>query len=110
MGWIPGGTFLMGLNDHYPEEAAAHSVTIDGFWLEDGHPHVTNAEFGRIVKATGYVTVAERELNPDGYPDAEVEMLVPGSVIVQPPRNRERVDLRCPTWWTYGARRKLATS
>ena len=41
MVWIPGGTFLMGSNDHYPEEAPAHKVTVDGFWM-DRHT-VTNA-------------------------------------------------------------------
>ena len=43
MAWIPGGTFLMGSDHHYPEEAPAHEVTVDGFWI-DRHP-VTNAQF-----------------------------------------------------------------
>ena len=43
MVWIPGGTFLMGSDDHYPEEAPAHEVTVDGFWM-DRHT-VTNEEF-----------------------------------------------------------------
>jgi formylglycine-generating enzyme required for sulfatase activity len=43
MVWIPGGAFLMGSDHHYPEEAPAHQVTVDGFWI-DRHP-VTNAEF-----------------------------------------------------------------
>ncbi len=46
---IPGGTFLMGSDDHYPEEAPAHKVTVDGFWI-DRHP-VTNAEFARFVRS-----------------------------------------------------------
>ena len=31
---IPGGTFRMGSTDHYPEEAPAHRVTLDGFWID----------------------------------------------------------------------------
>ena len=48
MVWIPGGTFRMGSDDHYPEEAPTHKVTVDGFWM-DLHT-VTNAEFARFVK------------------------------------------------------------
>ena len=58
MVWIPGGTFLMGSDDHYPEEAPAHAVTVSGFWI-DGYT-VADAAFRRFVKSTGYVTVAER--------------------------------------------------
>ena len=31
--WIPGGTFLMGSDKHYPEEAPAHKVFVGGFWM-----------------------------------------------------------------------------
>ena len=30
MVWIPGGTFRMGSDKHYAEEAPVHSVTVDG--------------------------------------------------------------------------------
>ena len=33
MVWIPGGTFIMGSDKHYPEEAPAHEVTVEGFWI-----------------------------------------------------------------------------
>jgi len=98
MVWIPGGTFLMGSNDHYPEEAPAHNVTVDGYWM-DTHP-VTNTQFQRFVKETGYVTLAERV--PDGadYPGAKPELLVPASVTFQKPPYR--VDLRDHyNWWSY---------
>ncbi|MBO0779435.1 MAG: SUMF1/EgtB/PvdO family nonheme iron enzyme, partial [Ktedonobacteraceae bacterium] len=58
MVWVPGGTFLMGSNKHYPEEAPVHSVTVDGFWM-DRYP-ITNAQFRAFVEATGYITFAER--------------------------------------------------
>ena len=58
MVWIPGGTFLMGSDHHYPEEAPAHHATAPGFWM-DAH-QVTNAEFRAFGDATGYITIAEQ--------------------------------------------------
>ena len=52
MVWIPGGTFLMGSDRHYPEEAPAHRVSVDGFWM-DAHT-VTNAEFRQFVERRGF--------------------------------------------------------
>jgi formylglycine-generating enzyme required for sulfatase activity len=98
MAWIPGGTFLMGSNDHYPEEAPAHHVTVEAFWM-DKHA-VTNQQFSRFVEATGYQTVAEGPLNPADYPGAKPEMLVPGSIVFKKPPYR--VDLRNHfNWWAY---------
>jgi formylglycine-generating enzyme required for sulfatase activity len=51
---IPGGTFRMGSDRHYPEEAPSHRVTVDPFWI-DAMP-VTNAQFRAFVQATGYVS------------------------------------------------------
>ena len=48
MMFIPGGTFRMGSDRHYPEEAPAHRVTVDGFWI-DRHP-VTNRQFKEFVQ------------------------------------------------------------
>ena len=66
---IPGGTFSMGSNGFYPEERPVRRQTVEDFWI-DRHP-VTNAEFGRFVDRTGYVTVAERPPDPIVYPDAD---------------------------------------
>ena len=66
MAWVPGGTFAMGSEQHYPEEAPVREVTTDGFWLDE-HP-VTNLEFTRFVKATGHETFAERAPDPADYP------------------------------------------
>ena len=94
---IPGGEFLMGSNDYYPEESPVHLVTVDAFWM-DTHP-VTVAEFAGFVDATGYVTVAEREPDPALYPDADPELLVPGSLVFQPTPGP--VDLRdYRNWWS----------
>jgi formylglycine-generating enzyme required for sulfatase activity len=98
MAWIPGGSFLMGSNDFYPEERPAHRVAVDGFWMDD-HP-VTNAEFRRFVKATGYRTVAERAPVPGDYPDADPTLLVPGSLVFrQPSQPVGPRDYRA--WWAY---------
>ena len=98
MVWVPGGTFMMGSNDHYPEEAPAHQVTVDGFWMDQFT--VTNAQFSRFVEDTNYVTSAERPPNPRDYPGAKREMLVPASVVFRRPGYK--VDLRdAYQWWTY---------
>ena len=73
---IEGGEFQMGSEAFYPEERPVRRVEVDGFWI-DQHP-VSAAEFRRFVRETGYVTVAERPLDPDDYPDADPELLVPG--------------------------------
>jgi len=97
---LPGGTFTMGSNDHYPEEAPAHRVSVGPFRI-DRHA-VTNAQFARFVEATGYVTLAERPADPADYPGAKPEMLVPSSVMFR--KAAQRVDLRNPfNWWTYVA-------
>ncbi|HYP71105.1 MAG TPA: SUMF1/EgtB/PvdO family nonheme iron enzyme, partial [Variovorax sp.] len=89
----------MGSNDHYPEEAPAHRVRVNGFWM-DQHT-VTNAEFRRFVEATGHVTLAERPARAEDYPGAIAEMLVPASVMFE--KQPGPVDLRGRSWWTYVA-------
>jgi formylglycine-generating enzyme required for sulfatase activity len=98
MVWIPGGTFAMGDDRFYPEERPVRQVSVDGFWM-DTHP-VTAAEFRRFVRETGYVTVAERPLDGADYPDADPELLVPGSLVFR--KTAGPVDLRNVTqWWEY---------
>ena len=98
MAWIPGGTFAMGSDRHYPEEAPVRQVAVDGFWIDE-HP-VTNLEFMRFVKDTGQVTFAERTPDAAQYPGAEPEMVVAGSVIFQ--RTTGPVDLSNHfNWWIW---------
>ena len=73
MVWIPGGTFRMGSDQHYPEEAPVHRVTVDGFWID--RTPVTNRQFKEFVKATGHVTFAEIAPDPKDYPGALPHML-----------------------------------
>jgi formylglycine-generating enzyme required for sulfatase activity len=95
---IPGGTFLMGAADFYPEERPVHQVIVDRFWM-DAHP-VTVAEFRRFVKATGYVTVAERALDPADYPDADPAALVPGALVFRMTPGPVGLD-DWRQWWSY---------
>lgn len=98
MVWIPGGTFVMGSDDHYPEEAPAHPCTVEGFWI-DREP-VTNAQFQKFVAATGHRTQAECPADPADYPGASPERLQPASIVFIAP------DLPVPLedpyrWWHY---------
>src|SRR5215213_11702992 len=115
MVWIPGGSFRMGSDRHYPEEAPAHHVSVDGFWID--RAPVTNREFLGFVKTTGYVTFAEIPPDPAEYPGALPHMLRAGSLVFTPPRHP--VDLRdWSQWWNfrfganwrrpYGARSSIA--
>ena len=97
---VPGGEFPMGSDRFYPEEAPVRRVHVDGFWIDE-HP-VTVAEFRRFVKDTGHVTVAERAARRrPTTPDADPELLVPGSLVFQQaaPARSTCGDFR--NWWAY---------
>ncbi len=96
--FIPGGVFRMGSERHYPEEAPAHRVTVDDFWI-DRIP-VTNDQFRDFVNATGHVTTAETIPDIKDYPGALPHMLYAGSLVFVPPM--PPVDLRrWSQWWTF---------
>jgi formylglycine-generating enzyme required for sulfatase activity len=98
MVWVPGGEFRMGSNDFYPEERPVRRVGVDGFWIDE-HP-VTVAEFRRFVKATGYVTWAERAPDAAQYPEVRQESLVPGSLVFT--GSSGPVDLSdLSHWWAW---------
>ena len=121
MVWIPGGEFLMGgpsadssIQQHaathpgdpvcsgllagFPDAQPAHRVRVSGFWMD--LTEVTNAEFDKFIRATGYITVAERKPTAEQYPGADPEMLVPGSVVFTPPESP--ISLENPLeWWSY---------
>jgi formylglycine-generating enzyme len=108
MAWIPGGEFSMGalkmdgMNEvgmkATLDSSPIHRVYVDGFYMDK--TDVTNAEFARFVKATGYVTIAERKPRPEDYPGAPPENLVAGSVIFAPPDHPVPLD-NYYQWWTY---------
>ncbi|MDZ7886506.1 MAG: formylglycine-generating enzyme family protein [Mycobacterium sp.] len=96
--WIEPQTTTLGSDMHYPEEAPAREVTVDGFWIQ--RHQVTNSQFAAFVDATGYRTVAERPVDPADYPGAPAENLVPGSMVFR--RTAGPVDLRhLSQWWTW---------
>jgi formylglycine-generating enzyme len=98
MRYIGGGTLTMGSEDFYPEEQPVHSVSVDEFWIDE-HP-VTAAEFRRFVRDTGYVTLAERPLDPDLYPEADPELLTPGSLVFRKSSGPVNLDDH-RNWWEY---------
>jgi formylglycine-generating enzyme len=108
MAWIPGGEFSMGANDppdmdevgmKATEDARpVHRVYVDGFFMDKND--VTNAEFAKFVKATGYVTVAERTPKAEDFPGAPPENLVAGSVVFAPPNHPVPLNDHMQ-WWSY---------
>jgi formylglycine-generating enzyme len=108
MAWIPGGEFSMGAQnppdmDEVGMKATldsrpVHRVYVDGFFMDK--TDVTNAQFSAFVKATGYVTVAERKPRAEDYPGAPPENLVAGSVIFAPPDHPVPLN-DYYQWWTY---------
>ena len=108
MVWIPGGEFTMGAamngsgscempmasNDTEP----AHRVRVDGFWMDA--TTVTNEQFEKFVKATGYVTIAEHTPTKEEFPTAPSENLVAGSVVFAPTDHEVPLDNHFQ-WWTY---------
>jgi formylglycine-generating enzyme required for sulfatase activity len=113
MVWIPGGEFSMGGADDSDEAAGGaptercnpsndarpvHRVYVDGFWMD--RTEVTNEQFERFVRATGYVTIAERTPTAAEFPGAPPENLVAGSVVFAPPPGPVPLDSQL-RWWTY---------
>jgi formylglycine-generating enzyme required for sulfatase activity len=95
---VPDGTFRMGSNRFYPEERPVRTVRVHGFHMD--RAPVTVAEFRGFVDNTGYVTVAERPLDPADFPGADPALLVPGSLVFR--RTSGPVDLRdVRQWWEY---------
>ena len=98
MVWIPGGTFQMGSDKHYPEERPLRRVSVDGFWMD--RTPVTNVLFQTFIAETGHVTFAEIPPNPADYPGAIKELLAPGGLVFIKPA--QPVDLRdIRNWWHF---------
>ena len=108
MVWIPGGEFSMGSTPEsesmcgmpgVTEDALpVHRVYVDGFWMDA--TELTNEEFERFVKATGYVTTAERTPTREEFPDAPAENLVAGSTVFTPTAGGVPLD-NYFQWWRY---------
>jgi len=117
MVWIPGGTFRMGadnaqaMEDEYPK----HTTTVNGFWIDK--TEVTNAQFAAFVKATGYITTAERKPDweelkqqvPPGTPKPDESLLLPASLVFSPPDHPIPLN-DYSQWWSWKKSRELETS
>ena len=95
---IPAGEVQMGDERFYPEERPVRSVEVDQFWIDE-HA-VTAGDFRRFVREIGYVTVAERPLDPADYPDADPALLVPGSLVFHKTSGPVPLD-DVRNWWEY---------
>jgi formylglycine-generating enzyme required for sulfatase activity len=109
MVWIPGGEFSMGAEksgdsicsvgmNPAGDAGPVHRVYVDGFWMDAAD--VTNDEFEKFVKATGYVTIAEKAPTKEEFPTAPPENLVAGSVVFTPPPQPVPLDDHYQ-WWSY---------
>jgi formylglycine-generating enzyme required for sulfatase activity len=106
--WIPGGEFSMGAvtSGHGSSEMAMpsndaepiHRVRVDGFWMDK--TTVTNEDFEKFVKATSYVTIAERVPTKEEFPTAPAENLVAGSVVFTAPDHEVPLNDHFQ-WWSY---------
>ena len=98
MVWIPPGQFPMGSIDFYPEEQPVRDVKLDGFWMDQ--TPVTCRDFDVFVRETGYVTVAEKDLNPEDYPGVNESDLKAGSLVFMPTAGPVPFD-RHYVWWRF---------
>jgi sulfatase modifying factor 1 len=108
MVWIPGGEFSMGAQDEpgagevgmraTDDSRPIHRVKVEGFWMDT--TVVTNDQFARFVRETGYVTVAERTPTAEQFPDAPKENLIAGSVVFTPPDHPVPLNDHFQ-WWQY---------
>jgi formylglycine-generating enzyme len=106
--WIPGGEFSMGgdasseglcgLPGVTRDALPVHRVSVDGFWMD--RTDVTNERFEKFVRATGYITVAERTPRAEDFPGAPPENLVAGSVVFTPPDHPVSLNNHYQ-WWSY---------
>jgi len=105
---IPSGTLKMGGDNTQadPDEYPKHDEEIKSFWMDE--TEVTNTEFKAFVDATGYVTIAEREIDweelkaqlPPGTPKPPDSILQPGALVFTPTEGP--VNLNYPAqWWTW---------
>ena len=97
MVWVPGGSFELG-DTVYREETPLRPVSVQGFWMD--RTEVTNAQFAQFVQETGYVTVAERAVDPQQHPELPADLRLPGAVVFISPTNLSG-EGNAAQWWRY---------
>ncbi len=101
MVWIPAGEFSMGSEEEmFADARPIHRVGVNGFWMD--RFEITNAQFEKFVKATGYVTLAERKPKAEDFPGVPADKLVAGSIVFTPPTNAVPLN-DYMQWWAYVA-------
>jgi formylglycine-generating enzyme required for sulfatase activity len=99
MAWIAGGEFWMGSDEpQFSDARPVHRVRLDGYWID--RTTVTNEQYARFVKATHYVTVAERKPRAEDYPGAAPERLIAGAMVFSPPEQPVGLANHY-AWWSY---------
>ena len=108
MVWITGGELLLGAGDAEgrPDEYPQHPVRVSGFWMDA--TEVTNAQFRKFVKATGYITTAEKSVDwetlkkqlPAGTPKPADSLLVAASLVFSPPGHPVALQ-DASKWWSW---------
>ena len=97
MVWVPGGDFTFG-DTVYPEEQPLRKKTVAGFWMD--RTEVSNEQFAQFVRATGYVTVAERPVDAALHSALPPEMRQPGAVVFVMPSSVSSPG-KPGQWWRY---------
>jgi len=108
MVFISGGEFMAGAfgDEGRADEYPRHKVQVSGFWMDQ--TEVTNNQFSKFIKETGYITTAEQVPNweemkkqfPPGTPKPADSLLLPGSLVFTPPAFP--VKSADPSqWWTW---------
>lgn len=95
---LPNRPCCSGLVKGFEDCGPKHQVRIRSFWMDQ--TEVTNREFSKFVEATGYITIAERELDPAAFPQVPREQLKPGAVVFTPP-SRAVSLFNFMEWWSY---------
>ncbi len=108
MVWIPGGEFMMGgdpaseglcgLPGLVRDAIPMHQVYLDGFWMDK--TEVTNEEFEKFIKATGYITTAEKAPTKEEFPTVPIENLVAGSAVFTATKKEVPLNDHLQ-WWRY---------
>jgi len=112
MVWIEGGSFEMGADNEQGrrDELPKHQVQLGGFYMDI--TEVTNEQFAAFVKATGYITTAEKDVNweeikatlPPNTPKPKPEMLKAASLVFVPTKSEVNLQDYSQWWqWTHEA-------
>jgi sulfatase modifying factor 1 len=99
MVWLAGGKFVMGSEEGQTDERPLHEVELDGFWMDK--TEVTNEQFEKFVKATGYITIAERKPDAREFPGVPEDKLVAGAIVFSPPPGGAPNLQDHMQWWEY---------